>query len=125
MTVPITSSRVHSGDAAVDFVNRRFQIWDYVVSMNKLLIRSPKRESERNIDLKFFGVKYLRLGTSFDGLSVSESPVWPFDGQAPVDLTAATIYLLTVKYRVDVIVANQLIIEENDLDIMTSSLGRS
>jgi hypothetical protein len=108
----------------MEYIGRHFQVWDYVVSLNKLLMRSPKRGAERNIDLRFFGVKYLRLGTAFDGLSVTQSRLWPLDDPAPMDFTDAIVFLLSTKGREDVVVASSLKVEENDLEIMTSSLQR-
>jgi hypothetical protein len=108
----------------MEYLDRYFQLWDYMVSMQKLLIRSPKRGDGKNIDLKFYGVEYLRVGSAFDGLSVEESSSWPFEDPAPVGLADSKIYILETKYRTDVIVAVQMIVEENDLDIFTSSLKR-
>lgn len=108
----------------MEYTDRYFKLWDYVVSMNKLLIRSPKHGIEKNVDVQFFGVKYLRLGTSFEGLTVTESTSWPFDELAPAELADAAVFLLKTKYRTDVVVASEMLVQENDLDIMTSSLQR-
>jgi hypothetical protein len=105
-------------------IDRYFKLWDYVVSMNKLLIRSPKSGGGRNLDLQFFGVKYMRLGSSLDGVTISESPTWPFNEPPPVELAGSVVFVLNTKYRTDLVVASEMIVQENDLDIMESSLGR-
>lgn len=50
---------------------RRFRLWEYRVSHNQLLIRSPKNSDfSTNIDLVFWGVEFLKIPSSFNGLSV-------------------------------------------------------
>jgi len=53
------------------FFDRKFQVWEYQVSMGNLLIRSPRSdEMPTNLDLHFTGVDYLCLPRNFDGLAL-------------------------------------------------------
>lgn len=51
--------------------NRIFKLWDYSVSHQQLLIRSPKTpDIPTNIDLLFWGVKHLTIETMLRGVEV-------------------------------------------------------
>jgi hypothetical protein len=53
------------------WLGRRFQLWDYSPSLSRLLIRSPKQnEVQFNIDLLFWGVKYLSIKTNLKEISI-------------------------------------------------------
>ncbi len=52
--------------------NRQFAVCDYLQSHNQLLIRSSKNDDiESNIDIIFFGIKYIQLETYCNGLIIS------------------------------------------------------
>lgn len=58
----------------VDRADRRFQIWEYSVSMARLLLRSTKSETfTTRCDVLFQNVKAMKLPTSLDGLVISEA----------------------------------------------------
>lgn len=97
---------------------RRFQMWDYSVSMQYAHIRSPMHSTlDTNIDLIFAGVRYLALNTSMCGLSVSvcESLVGFGDKIELADTDSA--YLLESEGRRLIVVAISLWIFENQLDL--------
>ena len=51
--------------------DRSFRLWEYRVSHDQLLVRSPKSETNStNFDLIFVGVKYIELPALFSGLSI-------------------------------------------------------
>ncbi len=55
--------------------SRHFRIWDYHISHQRLLIRSPRDQSmpgSENIDLLFQGVSYLDTVPAFNGLELEE-----------------------------------------------------
>ncbi|MFV0388398.1 MAG: hypothetical protein ACK5NT_06560 [Pyrinomonadaceae bacterium] len=50
-------------------LKRTFQVWKYEVSHQKLLIRSPSSPNlETNIDIVFYGVKFMELKDIFHGI---------------------------------------------------------
>jgi hypothetical protein len=51
--------------------NRHFTIFDFRISHGQLLLRASKDDNNiKNIDIVFFGVRYIQLFTSFLGLSI-------------------------------------------------------
>jgi hypothetical protein len=51
--------------------NRHFTIFDFSISHGQLLLRASKDDNNiKNIDIVFFGVRYIQLLTSFLGLSI-------------------------------------------------------
>jgi hypothetical protein len=51
--------------------NRHFTIFDFSISHGQLLLRASKDDNNiKNIDIVFFGVRYIQLFTSFLGLSI-------------------------------------------------------
>jgi hypothetical protein len=63
----------HQANAVVSFSSaRRFQMWEYTVSMSMHLIRSARSsEYSSQIDVLFQAVKCVRLPITFVGLSFS------------------------------------------------------
>ncbi len=54
-----------------DLRGRLFQLWDYSPSLQRLLIRSPRKdETEVNLDIIFWGVKYINLITNLGEISI-------------------------------------------------------
>ena len=54
---------------------RPFQLWDYHVSHNRLLLRSPASpEHPKNQDIIYYGVRILDIPTTFFGLDVDSVP---------------------------------------------------
>lgn len=112
----------------MDLRNRRFRVWDYRVSHDQLLIRSPRSEHQtRNVDVLFAGVEYLELATMFEELEIA----------APTNADLARVQaahrpgvqldyvrVLVSKGHRYVVVAAGMEIEENELDLFESSLER-
>lgn len=52
--------------------NKYFTVFDFVISHGQLLLRASKDEDNfKNIDIIFFGTRYIQLFTSLSGLSIS------------------------------------------------------
>jgi hypothetical protein len=105
------------------YVNRRFQLWEYLVSHGSLLIRSPKGPSaDRNVDLIFVGVDYLAVPHMLNGVTLDHGTI------ADVKMVAATfgevqpdrLFVLSSAGHRHPIVAANCRIEENDGDIFDS-----
>lgn len=52
--------------------NKYFTVFDFLISHGQLLLRASKDEDNfKNIDIIFFGTRYIQLFTSLSGLSIS------------------------------------------------------
>ncbi len=114
------------------YKGRFFKIWQFDISHQRLLVRSPRRDAEeplKNIDIRFFGVDYMDIEKGWLGLHV----VAPTDtdmqsltrrlGRTP-QLPAKMFVLVSADGRRQIVVAASMEIEENELDIMESSLEK-
>jgi len=105
---------------------RRFKVWDYNVSHNQLLIRSPKTEEfQTNIDIIFFGVSYLNLPTTMHGISLCESSVEEVNNIQlvfPNKSDTDKVFVLSSLNNKYMVVAKSCKILENELDIFETSL---
>ena len=89
--------------------DRQFRLWDYKVSHNQALIRSPRKpDTATNIDVIFWGVERLNLPTNFDGLRISKG--------------GGNEFVIETKEKRFVVVAGGCKVLENELDIFESSL---
>jgi hypothetical protein len=110
----------------MDLRNRRFRIWEYRVSHDQLLVRSPRAERHpRNVDVIFVGVEYLELATMFEGLEIAE----PTDADLAhvraaykAEVRPDYVRVLVSQGRRYLVVAAGMKIEENELDLFESSL---
>lgn len=107
---------------------RIFRIWDFRVSHDQLLIRSPKSASEpSNIDLAFVGVEFVELPTMLKGLRVAEPTA---DDAKRVELALNRPVALNRVFVIETdghryaIVAAAMRVSENELDMFESSLER-
>ena len=51
---------------------RTFRLWDYNVSHDQLLLRSPiTDEHDTNLDVVFWGVRYLQIPTRFQEIQIT------------------------------------------------------
>lgn len=105
---------------------RRFRIWDYNVSHNQMLLRSPKSpEVAKNIDIVFWGVEFVGIPTALDTVELAlvekdEKVIGEF---LPVKThEAANVYRLVSRERQYFVVAGGFKVLENELDIFDSSL---
>jgi len=106
--------------------DRTFQVWLYKVSHGQLLIRSPKSEGQStNLDLMFFGVRFIHLPMLFRGLEVADSSVEEVSRSTTIvehyGLSSKAYGLFSGSGRYWVL-ADSVEVEENDLDIFSSRL---
>lgn len=105
--------------------NRLFKVWDYRVSHQQLLVRSPQSpEAATNIDLVFWGVKTFCLDTILRGVDVRAAGVKDIQAMDLGDYAAAggKVFLLSADGRTAYVVSGGMKVLENDLDIFDSSL---
>lgn len=105
---------------------RWFQIWDYTVSHQQLLLRSPVTiDLPRNVDLIFLGVEYLSIPSSLRGLEFDQA-LPEESAEVMRGLRAGSevsgVYTLVSEGRRFYIVAAAFRVYENDLDLFESSL---
>jgi len=94
--------------------DRDFRVWDYNVSHDQLLIRSPKTpDRPTNIDIVFVGVRYMDIPTHFQCLEVSEGE------SLPENTRAYTLFDGQGQHRIEAVAMTVL---ENKLDYVQSSL---
>jgi hypothetical protein len=108
--------------------NRNFRLWDFRVSHDQLLLRSPKNtENPKNLDVAFVGVEYVELPTKLKDLTVGEAGDDDFR-RADLGVGKAVprdqVFVIESGGRRHVIVAAAMKVFENDLDRFESSLER-
>jgi hypothetical protein len=104
------------------FAHRDFQLWAYVVSHQRLMLRSPKSEEHPlNIDLHFGAVGYIDLPTTLRGLALTSPRAEEVDRlrrQVGSSVELGHIFVLESAGRRHFVVAWSLYVEENDLGFM-------
>ena len=101
--------------------SRHFKLWEYRVSFQQALIRSPATpEINTNIDLAFWGVEYLNISDEFHGLDLVVSEAV----RIPVKVSEhCRKFTLTSARNEFCIAAMSCRVFENTLDIFDSSLA--
>lgn len=95
-------------------MNKRFQLWDFSPSLNRLLLRSPRKsEDELNVDIIFHGVKQLNIPTMLENISIQSEEL---------DDGAYSIFSIESKGTVYTIEAVGYSISNSNTDIFTSPL---
>jgi hypothetical protein len=107
-------------------VERDFRFWDYTVSHDQLLFRSPKTDVlAYNIDIIFWRVEYVEIPTHFSNPKMQQCDV---DEVARVSrllgkaIDIQDSYCLVTRGQKFVIVAAGYKVLQNELDIFESSL---
>jgi hypothetical protein len=108
---------------------RIFKIWDYNVSHNQLLIRSPRNESlgvATNIDIKFRGVSHMNIPTSFNGCEIVEPNLEEINEIKYItsnnNIADISIFIILSAGKRYSVTASSCKISENDMDIFETSL---
>lgn len=107
------------------FTDRKFQLWEYMVSHGSLLLRSPKDLSHSmNIDLVFAGVEFVQLPRHLQGVELEEGTVEDCDAASklasrPVD----RVFILSSGGKRYMIAAAACKVEESERDIFDSPLA--
>src|SRR5262245_45789885 len=107
-------------------ISRRFRLWDYNVSHDQLLLRSPKDERNlKNVDIIFWKVEYVELTSRL----IDVQPVFPTDEEVSrlsyrlrKMINKNDIHVLESHEGRSVVVAAGYKVVENELDIFESSL---
>lgn len=110
--------------------DRTFQLWDYNVGHQRMLLRSPKNGSNRlNVDLKFYGVSYVSLPTLLRGVSVREATEDETSKLASTMDDAALrerrVFVLQTQRRDYAIVAAHMREDHNEQDWSESPFAKS
>jgi len=105
---------------------RQFQLWDYTVSHRQLLLRSPRTpEITTNLDIVFWEVRYVDVGTLLEGIAMRAASseqlarVPPLDGHDHDPIKGYTIVSGRGEF---VVVCSGVRILENTLDIFDSTI---
>jgi len=110
------------------FSNRTFKLWEYRVSHDQLLLRSPKTEEmPTNIDIAFVGVKYLDLPTQLANLELvaTEDADLARAKEALATIERESeVFVIQAATRRHIVVAVAMHTFENSLDIFESSLEK-
>lgn len=105
--------------------DRTFRVWDYRVSHDQLLLRSPKDAGMRNMDVIFVGVEYLSLPSQLNGLEISPGTAHEIllaEQGCGKQLSAEHVFSVRTKAGKHVVAAASVRVFENDLDLFESSL---
>jgi hypothetical protein len=108
---------------------RKFTLFDFYISHGQLLLRSNKniQESE-NIDIIFFGVKYMQIPVYLNGIALgftfnNEATFKGFESIAKFSSTDSAIFTIESEGQQFFIVAGFCKIFKNQLEFSESSLG--
>ena len=103
--------------------NRKFKLWDCRVSHNQVLIRSPSTpDISTNVDLVFWGVEFVSLPTSFDGLEIDRGESTKQAGSEFSPSANGEVFLIDTGGKKFAVVAAGCKVLENALNIFESSL---
>lgn len=112
-----------------EMTTRTFSLWNYVISHDRMLIRSPKNQNyTHNIDILFLGVYYLNLPTMMKGLTIYQADtehISAIETLLNINLLKSSLSLFIVESNNHTyqIVAAKMHIEKNELGFFESSLG--
>jgi hypothetical protein len=105
---------------------RIFRFWEYNVSHNQLLLRSPKKKSQpKNVDIAFVGVGYVEIPTKLDGITICQPTHYEIERiyeRLGKKVTPNEIHVLSSGGKRYLVVAVAKKIWDNNLDIFESSL---
>jgi len=111
---------------------RTFQVWEYQVSHQRLLIRSPRKpaaeerpELTTNLDISCWGVEYMAIPKLFRGLeldSPTSSEIQHLEMLLGRTIPAKRILILSSQGKRFSLVAESFSFFENDWDIFDSPI---
>ena len=103
--------------------DRRFKLWDCRVSHNQLLIRSPATpEITSNIDVIFWGVEFVSMPTTLNGLAIERRSDGKDIGIPISPSPNGERFLIQSDGKCFAVVVAGFKVLENSLDIFDSSL---
>ena len=105
---------------------RRLKFWDYVVTHNQMLLRSPRSPTEStNIDLVFWHVQFVQLPTLMNGFRLETASVEEVDRLNAIHVRHALpdfCYAISSSEQRYLVVAGGFKVLENELDIFVTAL---
>lgn len=108
------------------YPDRVFQFWDFAVSHNQLVIRSPGADADdSNVDFHFRGVKLIDAPTRFKGLGVdapTSEEVKDARRRLPSRVDSDWVRILVSEGCRYLVVASHLSVSENKLPLMRTVL---
>ena len=121
----VTKSLIRLSEKAMFESKRQFKLWDYNVSHQQLLLRSPRTGNETdNIDLVFWGVKHVCLPSVLEEVSLrlaTTEEVDQFSGLITTD-SDIPVFHVEASDGSGVVVAAGCKVLKNELEIFDSSL---
>ena len=110
-----------------NYSERCFQLWEYHVSHGRMLIRSPKSQNSKNIDLIFAGVEFVSIPRLLKGLRLdkptAEDIEYVADALGKPIAPSKVIVLLSSNKRYYV-VASGIMVDETNCDIFESPFAK-
>lgn len=107
-------------------MTRAFRLWDYNVSHNQLLFRSPKgTDSKENVDIVFWGVEYLDVPTTFKEVDIVPGTLRDAEKVSMLigkPIGPGDVYRLVSSEHIFLVAAAGYKVLSNDLDLFESSL---
>lgn len=108
--------------------DRKFNITDFFLSHGQMLIRSSKRgDDDLNIDIVFFGVKFIQAPSLFNGISIKKTAdknlVSSVLVQGRIGYKEDQLFEIETDGEVFFIAAAFFQVYENNLNFNESSLG--
>ena len=109
----------------MELSGRRYRVWDYRVSHDQLLLRSPRSsEHPQNKDVIFVGVQFLSLPTLLDAREVRPANAAELERlrRELRELPDGNVFVVDANQGSFFVIAAGVKVVENDLDFMESSL---
>jgi hypothetical protein len=107
-------------------LTRSFRLWDFRVSHDQLLLRSPKtKDIATNSDIAFVGVEYVELPTLLNDAALDEAgddDIRRAELALGKTVPRSRVFVLKCGERRYLVVAAAMKSFENDLDLFESSL---
>jgi hypothetical protein len=109
--------------------NRYFTVFDFILSHGQLLLRASKDDdNNKNIDIAFFGVRYIQLFTSLFGVSIRlvdlNKDIVNYDSVSSfLNGDGNHLFEIVTKSEKFYIAASHFKVYENELEFHETSLG--
>ncbi|MEN8216846.1 MAG: hypothetical protein ABFS56_10835 [Pseudomonadota bacterium] len=109
-----------------EFYQRTFRLWEFNVSHDQLLLRSPKKKYQpKNVDIAFVGVGYVEIPTRLEGIKICQPSKAEIEKVCEIlgkKVAHDEIHVLSSGEKRYLVVAAAKKMCDNDLDIFESSL---
>lgn len=106
--------------------DRTFRLWQFFVSHNQLLIRSPKSTQHcSNIDIVFWGVEYIEIPSFLKSVKLTENTTRDIEKAETLigkSVEASSVFIVESETGKYLIIAGGFKVLRNNLDLFESSL---